>query len=389
MVLAAAVAVALIVYATVFRGDGNQPTGSAGATSTPASAPSSQPSRSTWPNATGGCGNSVSLPVTTAVPLNRSIGERVLVGGKAFAELTLDTGKRRILARTHHRVQVVALARSGRDGYAVIQSCTGPLATLLRRDDHGVHRVSLSGPIDGMIAGPAGAWGEAEGNNQVLLRPVSGGTLRLPKGVYPIGVTQRAIVGLIYHSDDRKSTLVLIDPKTGKVMRHIAHGVLLAVGSDFVVWTGCGLFEVPQTRCVLHRTDLRHGSTTAYRMPAGRAPGPGSAAVSKDGRLLAFQLMRAHPDTRYVTGHPAPPADVAVLDLKTHALHIVPGLELAPKSGVGLAFSPDGRWLFIAVNEGKFGRVLAWHRTTDRLMRCPGRVPGPITLQVPLLVAYR
>jgi hypothetical protein len=47
-----------------------------------------------------------------------------------------------------------------------------------------------------------------------------------------------------------------------------------------------------------------------------------------------------------------------VLNLTTGEFQIVPGLELAPKTGAGLAFSPHGQWLLITINRGDHGHLL-------------------------------
>lgn len=55
-----------------------------------------------------------------------------------------------------------------------------------------------------------------------------------------------------------------------------------------------------------------------------------------------------------------PPSDIAIIDLDTGALDVVPGIELPAKMSPGLAFSADGRWLVIALNAGTNTRLLAW-----------------------------
>jgi len=76
---------------------------------------------------------------------------------------------------------------------------------------------------------------------------------------------------------------------------------------------------------------------------------------------------------------------VAVQDLRTGTLSLVPGVELAPKAAVGLVFSRDGRWLLITLNEGRSARLLVWRPGLDRPMESPARLPGRILYNVPLL----
>jgi hypothetical protein len=120
-----------------------------------------------------------------------------------------------------------------------------------------------------------------------------------------------------------------------------------------------------------------------FVLPAGRVPVSG-AVFSPDGTTAAFQLTRARQDPRFATGRPYP-SDVAVLHLDTGSLDIVPGLELPPGAGAGLAFDGTGSWLLVTVSEGDHGELLAWRRGM------PGpalvaRLPGPFMAAPPLLL---
>jgi len=116
-------------------------------------------------------------------------------------------------------------------------------------------------------------------------------------------------------------------------------------------------------------------------LPAGRVP-VSDAVFSPSGAVAAFQLARARPDPRFPTGHPA---DVAVLHLNTGRADIVPGLELPPGTGAGLAFDPTGNWLLATVSEGDHGELLAWRHGMPgpALMTS---LPGPLMTAPPLLV---
>jgi hypothetical protein len=108
--------------------------------------------------------------------------------------------------------------------------------------------------------------------------------------------------------------------------------------------------------------------------------------LSPSGTVAAFQLARASRDPRFTAGRPLPPADVAVLHLRTGRLDIVPGLELPPRTGAGLAFGPTGSWLLATVSEGDHGELLAWRHG----MAGPALVtslPGPLMAPPPLLLA--
>jgi hypothetical protein len=108
-----------------------------------------------------------------------------------------------------------------------------------------------------------------------------------------------------------------------------------------------------------------------------RPPGFSAAALSPDGRLLAFALERRGQDPRYEQGHPLPPADIAVLHLDTGTLEIVPGIELPAKTVLALAFSRDDRWLMIALDAGSRTRLLAWRSHLPHPYETRP-VPGPV-----------
>ncbi len=123
--------------------------------------------------------------------------------------------------------------------------------------------------------------------------------------------------------------------------------------------------------------------TRRYPLPPGRRVAS-SAVVSRDGRYVAFQLSRAKPDPQYDLGHPGTPSDLAVLDFFTSTLHVVFGVELAPKSLAGLTFSRNGRWLIIALNEDRATRLLLWRPGLDRPLDTAS-LPGAVLYNAPVL----
>jgi hypothetical protein len=138
--------------------------------------------------------------------------------------------------------------------------------------------------------------------------------------------------------------------------------------------------------CTLESIGLTTGRPTArFVLPAGRVP-VSDAVFSPSGAVAAFQLARARRDTRFPTGRPPPPADVAVLQLNTGLLDIVPGLELPPGTGAGLALDRTGSWLLATVSEGSHGELLAWRHgmAGPALMTS---LPGPLMAAPPLLLA--
>jgi hypothetical protein len=50
-----------------------------------------------------------------------------------------------------------------------------------------------------------------------------------------------------------------------------------------------------------------------------------------------------------------------------------------------VAFSRDGRWLVIALNEGRSTRLVLWRRGLNRAYESPARLPGAVLYNVPVL----
>ncbi|MGH3094699.1 MAG: hypothetical protein ACRDMV_01700 [Streptosporangiales bacterium] len=402
IVVAAVVVLGLIAYGAVRLGGEGPRAGAAGSAS-PAPVASHTPSASaSWPVAEGLCQSEARLPIVrpTPAPLRQTTGLRVVVGGAGLSVVDVDTGHSRTLSGVPNGENVTELVRSGDDVYALSSPCYQHgddewSPTVLRiTGDGAIDRVHFAGPVGSLVGGSAGVWGlhYPDGDGKpTLLRSLAGESVRLPKRVWLAGVAEDAIVAEVMgdpESDDRPA-LAVFDPDTGKVRRRIPGASPLGVGDDFVLWMqDCASpYSVASRRCVLHRAALgrRTGSDRTYKLPPGRVPF-GLATLSRDGRYAAFQLSMPHQDSQYTTGHPGPPSEIAVLDLASGALHLIPGLELAPKSFAGLAFAPDARWLLLAINAGSHGRLLAWHVGSDRLLRCPGTLPGPLSTAPPMVV---
>jgi hypothetical protein len=142
-----------------------------------------------------------------------------------------------------------------------------------------------------------------------------------------------------------------------------------SAGSGRLVWMrpGCG----PTRACPLEVTDVPSLSTRAIRspLPYGFAPG---GAVSSGGRAaVAFPLR--------VSGRGGGTADVAVVDLGTGAVHVVPGARVALGQVAAWAIWLPGRDAALAGTTGTTFLVHAATRSAQHLVFRADRKaqPGP------------
>jgi hypothetical protein len=309
-----------------------------------------------------------------------------LVGGTALREVSPGGALARPLPGLPAQGWVVTklISGPGADYAFVDPQCSGYL--WVYRIVAGVaHRLGTAA-FD-LLGGPHHAWAVTYPRHTLLTSLNGGRTVTLKAGTDPVADTAAGLVVAYHPQAGRPGTVDLVDPDTGALVRRLARGSPLgaAAGVALVSRPGCG---VPPAHpvCTLESIDLTTGQPTArFELPAGRIP-VSDAVFSPGGTVAAFQLARARRDPRVTTGRPLPPADVAVLHLNTGRLDIVPGLELPPGTGAGLAFDATGSWLLATVSEGDHGELLTWRRGM------PGpalvtRLPGPLMAAPPLLPA--
>jgi hypothetical protein len=149
-----------------------------------------------------------------------------------------------------------------------------------------------------------------------------------------------------------RDALEVWDARSGRVVRRLPGPFPVAAWRTRLAWcreacTTIRVTDVASGRTVVLRPPAGTGFTAAY---AGRfAPG---------GRFLAAPLAGGR---------------VAVGDLRTRAVRVVPRLRLAAPYAA-LTWSTDGRWLFATAAHG---RLAAFDPRAHRLVRLPGRLPGP------------
>lgn len=340
-----------------------------------------------WPTTAGACGQDVLLPDIRVEALHEATGLTLLLGGRALREVVVDEGWRSVGGLT--RSQVTSLGRNTAGVYGLEHACDegrGGRAFLVT-DGRGTRPLAAGRRFDDLLVAPDSAWGlryPGAGRQRLALRPLDGGpVLRLPRGFEPVSATRRRFVGVVTRppsAPDARSlpTVATLDRRTGRMVASRPGWVAAAAGDVVVTRGGCE----PGTRCVLTNGASDGSVIAAHELPDGRMPAS-AGVLSPDGRRLAVQLTRA--SSRPVVGHPGPSSDVAVVDLTSGRVDVVQGIELAPKSAAGLAFSRDGRWLVMAVNDGRRTRMLLWRAGLARAVEPPFDLPGAVQRDTPVL----
>ena len=334
-----------------------------------------------WPSAPEACGGYADLPLVSSGPVTQPTGLGLLVGGPTLSEVDFDSGRAVRLPKVllRHDEYIAGLVTAAQT-YALTDTCTASgqaVSRMVRVDAAGqATDVRLPSGAGTVFADGSRAWSvtypDEHHQNASLVLVAGGDSVLLPAGVWPDSMTAGVVMG-----STSSGHVVLADAATGHLRADLGTGLPLAAGSGLVTWTdGCDLSTIAP--CTVHRRSVAGGPVASYRVP--RPPGGSAGVISSDRRLLAFTLERAVQDPRYDQGHPIPPADVAILHLDTGGLTVIPGIELPAKMAASLAFSPDGRWLVMALNAGTRTRLLAWREGLSRAVETQplaGLVFGP------------
>lgn len=347
-----------------------------------------------WLTAPGACGLASQLAVVSSTLRTERTGIRVLLGGDRLRVVDFDSGDAVALAGAGLRPDEYASVHAGPMGtYATAATCGPGQSEVLRVGaDQRVNLVRSLGQTEAVLAGGDRVWVVANpadaGHPYGSVTPLGGGRrVRLPAGFQPYAAADNALVGDLRPEPSALPGLLLVDATTGRTLTDLGQTArLVAAGSDQVIWsTGCTpLSDEPSE---LHRRDLSTGSATSYRLSRQTSCG-GEGVVSADGKRLAFTLDRTRSYPGY-EGHPTPPSDLAVLQLDTGQIEVVPGIEVPAGTSPGLAFSADGRWLAIALDAGTRIRLLAWRPglthpyETNAIAGQVGLTPTLVTLTPP------
>jgi len=395
----AGIAAAAVLAGVVVAHTGSHHTAASSRSRSPTTAAGQPtPARPQWPSAPGACGSSVDLPQIHLARQPARVHARLLIGGTGLREVTPGGAVSGPLPGLPEHDRVVTNVVAGpRAAYVFDTPCSSSTTASVRIYRIGAgaaHRLAVS--ADALIGGPnlalALRYRPSTVSTQVLTPPAGGRAVRFRSSVDPIADTAAGLVAVRYRPlAGQRHAVELLDPRTGAVLRRVGDGFPMGAADHVLLVSlhGCAAI-LPHGTCTLGSIDLNTGRPLAtVTLPAGRTltgGGLSSPVFSPNGTLAAFQLARAERDPRFSGGFPGPPSDVAVLNLRTGKLDIVPGLELPPATWAGLAFDPTGRWLLATVSEGARGELLAWRPG----MPGPALVtslPGPLVEAPPLLLA--
>jgi hypothetical protein len=347
------------------------------------------PSARAWPTALGACGADTLLPIVSSAPPAEHTGIQLLVGGDRLRLVDFDSGHATTLPDAVVRPGEYAAVLAGDPvtAYATTGSCgeTAPYAMLRISADHRVSVIRPLAPTEWPLTDGNRVWiasfASDIDNPYGTIAPAAGGQrVRLPLGFYASAIVGNTIVGLMQPDPGISPTwLALVDARTGRLQAKLEQYVApLAAGAGQVFWTsGCDDDASP---CMLRRLSIDGGETLGSPLPRHACCG----VVSPDGTRVAFLIGRASTDSRF-GGQPLPPLDIAITQLDTGRLSIVPGIELPAKSQPGLAFTGHGDWLVMALDAGSRTRLLAWRpglRQPYETNALPGLVHDPPTLVI-------
>ncbi len=165
------------------------------------------------------------------------------------------------------------------------------------------------------------------------------------------------------------SQLQVVDRATLAVRQHLGRvGYVVAASSTRAAWVPPGCADT----CRLVVADL----TSGVRHTVELAPDyqVGAVAFSPDGRHVAVSYYGRHPQQ----AGGAAPGLVDVVDLAGGQRRRLPGVATGIKQAADLAWTPDGRWLAVAVGwpDPGFRRIGLWPVGGGPVHLVPGRIAG-------------
>jgi hypothetical protein len=303
----------------------------------------------------------------------------MLLGGSQLRIVDFDAGRAQpLLSAAIPPHTFIATLSANLPGFGTTMRCggTGPSRILQLNKDGSAAYVGNLRSSESILADGDRAWiATAPMHGLPSIRPLANGPrVNLPANTYPVAIENGVVVGTRGSDgvgEHRLEELLLIDARTGQVVatRTGAFSQVVGVGAGRVLWTS-GCEPTADRPCRLDLLGLDGSEIRHYALPRPVLAG----TVNADGTRVALLLESAN--RRLSSGHPFPPSNIAWLDLRTGRLKVIPGVTVPAKSMPGLAFSPNGHWLGIALDGGTYTRVLAWRPGIGRAYELAD-LPGP------------
>lgn len=375
-VLAAGAVAAVAVVAVLALRAGNSGPASSGPSRAPSTAATFDAGR-----AGNACGGDVQLPVVNALDKPDGTHLRLLVGDRDLRLVDVDEGWSKVLAPPPPPRAVIQLAHNGRDVVGVLRDpCsaesfgTGQVGIV--NPDTGV--VTPKGRGDDILPGLPMTVAQFDAGGGTVLRQLDSTRVtppppgwrpwaRLPSGYFAEVVNNGFDSGV-------PPTLGIGTTATATLSRPFGDGIVVGSSPQRLFWmAGC-----KTTPCMLSWQAPGDDASTAQAV-AGAGWG---GVVSPDGNRMAFRLPRS---AGQFGEHPGTPNEVAVVDVRTGRVQVLPGLVVAAKAGLSFAWSADSSWLAIGGDLGRGHLLLLWHDGMKRVARVPltdsgGGTTGPPAL---------
>lgn len=344
---------------------------------------STEEATGSWPLVPGACGRNVPKPlIEAAEPLTANVGIRLVTGGDPAPVSLADRTVGSALFEPDATHYVADIASVGNQVVLLIGNCdgaepgrvfratgAGKVADVALPDD--VRRVALiHGGQRPWVAVAAGSYGFS--TVSLVAADGFGGTVTLPTGFEPLSAEGQQIVGQYASGGMPLSSFGIFDLDSGKVVTQF--GDVPEVGGSVATnafSSGDYLIAAPwvcESSCRLTRYQISTGEKHSATLdPASdRILSTVAVAISPDGAVAAIALYN----------QPLPPAPflpyekvtdggqgmtrVGLVDLDDGTVRALPGLAMGSETSPGLAFSPDGEWLVVAVGAGYKTRLLLY-----------------------------
>lgn len=354
-----------------------------------------------WPSTTGSCGSETPKPIIDgAETLRGGIDGAVVTGGSpARVDLATGTVGQPLLALNDSEylaglaadtASVVAIAApcDGRGPWRVMRVAANGKTTVITLPDEDT-RPGLIGGGDRVWVTllPPGAYGGMSLSLIAADDPTD--TITLPQGLIPMKGRGSTIVGQFLSDGNAPSALFgVVDAETGEMLTRFGDWDAAASGEvKNAVVSGDFILAAPwacEGTCTLRRYNLETGEeyTVDLDPPVERILA-GGVAIRPDGGAAAVNLLEQPPSPAPFDPNPLPSTGpsgtvrVGIIDLDTGEVRALPGITLGPLQPADLAFTQDGNWLVVAVNEGDATRLLLYTADGDGPYDPGISVPGP------------